>query len=68
MKTVEVTTRSEWRHWLAANHDKEPNGIWLVYRKQFIWWIVTAKRPETREKRLKESLMLLTKGEKPGMR
>ncbi|MDD4348665.1 MAG: hypothetical protein PHF70_06115 [Opitutales bacterium] len=47
MKRVEVTTRSEWRSWLAANHDKEPNGIWVVFRKQFIWWIVTAKRPDT---------------------
>ncbi len=34
MKQVHVTTRSEWRKWLAANHDREPNGIWLVYSKK----------------------------------
>ncbi len=39
-----------------------------TYRKQFIGWIVTAKRPETRLKRLKESLVLLGRGEKLGLR
>lgn len=39
-----------------------------TYRKQFIWWLVSAKRSETRSKRLKESLMLLKKGEKLGLR
>jgi len=37
------------------------------YRKQFIGWLVTAKRPETRAKRLKQSLTLLAKGEKLGL-
>ena len=32
-KTLYVTTREEWRDWLAANYDAEPE-IWLVsYRK-----------------------------------
>ena len=39
-----------------------------TYRKQFIGWIVTAKRPETRAKRLEETLALLTKGEKLGLK
>ena len=39
-----------------------------TYQKQFIGWIVTAKRPETRAKRLKESLALLTKGKKLGLK
>jgi uncharacterized protein YdeI (YjbR/CyaY-like superfamily) len=35
MKQVHVTTRSQWRRWLAKNHDKEKNGIWLVcYKKE----------------------------------
>jgi len=38
-----------------------------AYQKHFIGWIVTAKRPETRTKRLKESLALLEKGEKLGL-
>ena len=33
MKTVEVTTRAEWRAWLAANHAREP-GVWLVYHRK----------------------------------
>ena len=39
-----------------------------TYRKHFIGWIVTAKRPETRAKRLKESLALLAQGEKLGLK
>ena len=39
-----------------------------TYRRQFIGWIVTAKRPETRSKRLKESLGLLARGERLGLR
>ncbi|MCH8873288.1 YdeI/OmpD-associated family protein, partial [candidate division KSB1 bacterium] len=38
------------------------------YQKQYIGWIVVAKRPETREKRIKESIALLKKGEKLGMK
>ncbi len=39
-----------------------------TYRKHFIGWIVTAKRPETRAKRIRESLALLAKGEKLGLK
>jgi uncharacterized protein YdeI (YjbR/CyaY-like superfamily) len=39
-----------------------------TYQKQFIGWIVTAKRDETRAKRLKESLALLASGEKLGLK
>ena len=38
------------------------------YQKQFIGWIVTAKRPETRAKRVKESLALLSRSEKLGLK
>ena len=38
------------------------------YQKQFIGWIVTAKRPETKAQRLKESLALLARREKLGLR
>src|SRR5215472_16999426 len=34
MKRIHVTTRSEWRRWLAENHDREKDGIWLVYHKR----------------------------------
>ena len=38
------------------------------YQKHYIGWIVMAKRPETREKRIKESIALLKKGEKLGLK
>lgn len=39
-----------------------------TYRRHFIGWIVTAKRPETRARRLNESLALLGRGEKLGLK
>lgn len=39
-----------------------------TYRKHFLGWILTARRPETRAKRLKESLALLANGEKLGLK
>ncbi len=39
-----------------------------TYQKHYIGWIVVAKRPETREKRIKESIALLNKGEKLGLK
>jgi uncharacterized protein YdeI (YjbR/CyaY-like superfamily) len=39
-----------------------------TYRKHFIGWIVTAKRPDTRAKRIHKSLALLAKGEKLGLK
>lgn len=38
------------------------------YRRDFIGWIGSAKREETRKKRLKEALGLLRKGQKLGMK
>ncbi len=39
-----------------------------TYRRQYIGWIVTAKRPETKERRIAESIALLEKGKKLGMK
>ena len=38
------------------------------YQKQFIGWIVTAKRPETKSRRLADSVALLEKGKKLGLK
>lgn len=38
------------------------------YQKQYIGWITVAKRAETKNKRIKEAIALLEKGEKLGMR
>ncbi len=39
-----------------------------TYRRHFVGWIHTAKRPETREKRIRESIALLTAGKKLGLK
>ena len=39
-----------------------------TYRRNFVVWIHTAKRPDTREKRLRESLALLAAGKKLGLK
>ena len=38
------------------------------YRRQIIGWIATAKRSETRERRVSESIALLERGERLGMK
>ena len=38
------------------------------HQKQYIMWIAMAKRPETREKRIREAIVLLEKGEKLGLK
>ena len=49
---------------LAANKKAEQNFYSLTSsrRKQFIWWISSAKRKETREKRINEILRLVELG------
>lgn len=39
-----------------------------TYRRGFVVWIHTAKRPETREKRIRESIALLAAGKRLGLR
>jgi uncharacterized protein YdeI (YjbR/CyaY-like superfamily) len=38
------------------------------YRKQYILWLTTAKRADTRERRLREAIRLLAAGRKLGMK
>jgi uncharacterized protein YdeI (YjbR/CyaY-like superfamily) len=38
------------------------------YRDQFVAWIKVAKRDETRQRRIEETLVLLSKRQKLGMR
>jgi len=35
-------------------------------KKQFLWWIESAKRDETKEKRIKETIRLLVENKSPG--
>jgi uncharacterized protein YdeI (YjbR/CyaY-like superfamily) len=39
-----------------------------TYRRHFVGWIHLAKRPETREKRIRESVTLLAAGKKLGLK
>ena len=38
------------------------------YRRQFVFWIHTAQKPETRSKRIRESIALLAKGKRLGLK
>ena len=44
------------------------NNLALSYKKQYIGWLVSAKKAETRERRLKEAIRLLAKNQKLGMK
>jgi len=37
------------------------------HKKQYSWWIISAKRPETRARRIGETIKRLIAGRKPGM-
>lgn len=39
-----------------------------TYQKYYIAWITTAKRPETKDKRIRESITLLEEGKKLGLK
>ncbi len=43
-------------------------GLAPTYRRDFVKWIHTAKRPETRAKRIRESIRLLSSGSKLGLK
>ncbi len=43
------------------------NNLAPSYKKQYNWWIVSAKREETREKRIKKAIRLLKKNKKLGI-
>jgi uncharacterized protein YdeI (YjbR/CyaY-like superfamily) len=43
-------------------------GLARTYRRDFVVWIHTAKRPETRDRRIRESIALLAAGKKLGLR
>lgn len=56
----------------ALDHHPEAkenfNSLNKADRQQYIYWVASAKREETREKRIKESLELLQKGQKLGLK
>lgn len=56
----------------ALNQNKKAkenfNQLAPTYQKQYIGWIIVAKRQETKERRIRESIDLLEKGQKLGLR
>jgi uncharacterized protein YdeI (YjbR/CyaY-like superfamily) len=48
----------------AANFDR----LAPSHKREYIMWITTAKRQETKEKRVRETVALLVKGQKLGLR
>jgi uncharacterized protein YdeI (YjbR/CyaY-like superfamily) len=67
---LEFEMPAEFAGALKNNPQAEENFNQLAptYQKQYIGWISTAKRPETRQKRIAESLRLLAQGKKLGLR
>jgi len=60
----------ELRKALAKNRKAKTffNQLAPTYRKQFIGWICVAKRPATKDRRLRESIALLEQGKKLGLK
>jgi len=55
---------------LARNKKAKENfdNLASSYRKYYIGWITVAKRPETKQRRIAESITLLEKGKKLGLK
>jgi len=55
---------------LARNKKAKENfdNLAPTYRKHYIGWISVAKRPETKKRRIEESIALLEKGQKLGLK
>lgn len=79
-----VSNREDWREWLEKNHTTEKEIWLVYYKKHTgkdripyddaveealcFGWISSAKRDETRNKRIKEALGLLEKNQKLGLK
>jgi uncharacterized protein YdeI (YjbR/CyaY-like superfamily) len=44
------------------------NAFPLGYRRRFLFWIDSAKRPETRKARIKQAVLMATANKKPGIK
>ena len=68
------TCHPELPDYIAAAFQAEPRAwrhfqaLARTHRRQFVGWIHTAKRPSTREKRIRESIAVLSAGRKLGLK
>ena len=55
---------------LKVNKKAWKNFITLApsHKKQYVWWIAAAKRDETKERRIKETIALLKQNKKLGLK
>jgi len=67
---INISLTPELEKVLKANKKarKNFNNLAPGYRKEYILWLLNAKRKETKEKRLKEAIMLLEMNHKLGMK
>lgn len=67
---IDLSMPAELERALAKNSKAAAffNSLAPSYQRQYIAWIATAKRAETRRRRLNEALKLLMQGKKLGMR
>lgn len=70
IRSDEIALSKETEAALKSHRDAWQNFERLTpgYRKQYVAWLETAKRPETRKKRLEEAIRLLAENRKLGMK
>lgn len=84
IRPISASDRNEWRAWLSENHASEKKVWLAYFKKHTgkatvsyidsvkealcFGWIQGAKRPETRDKRIKESIRFLEENKKLGMK
>ena len=76
VKTFIAQTADQWRKWLDKHHDSSTE-VWLAFHKvqlapshqrRYVGWIESAKREETKARRLREAIRLLTAGTPLGLK
>ena len=69
-ETKEITLSAETEEALRANENawKHFNNLSPGYKKQYVGWLQSAKKPETRKRRLEEAVKLLSENNKLGMK
>lgn len=67
---ISVDIPPEFAKVLARNKKAKENfdNLAASYRKHYIGWIAVAKRPDTKERRIQESIALLEKGRRLGLK
>lgn len=59
MKSFLMTNKKAWENF---------SSLAPSYKRQYVWWVASAKREETRQRRLEEAIKLLEKNQKLGMK